>query len=155
MIFSAEWLGYLLILGLLLYLLRDKQKYWNMALISVSSAVVSRFIFVEAIRFFYYSPRPFLVFSNVIQLINHETSSSFPSGHTTFYFALAMGVYLYNRKAGLVYLGLASLISFARIFSGVHWPLDIIGGMILGIGTALAVFSVLEVYLKQRTIEII
>src|SRR3990167_8760064 len=68
----------------------------------------------------------FLVLENVNQLINHETTGSMPSGHASFYFALATGVCLYNKKAGYIYLILAGLMGFARIFSGVHWPLDII-----------------------------
>ena len=101
------------------------------------SAIVARFVFVEAIRFFYYNPRPFLVLENVNQLINHETTGSMPSGHASFYFALATGVCLYNKKAGYIYLILAGLMGFARIFSGVHWPLDIIVEAVLGIGTAI------------------
>lgn len=152
MIFCAEWLGYLFLLGLLAYVLMDRKKYWRMTLVSLSSAIIARFVFVEAIRFFYYNSRPFLVFGDVIQLVNHETTSSFPSGHAAFYFALAMGIYLYNKKMGLVYLGSAVLIGFSRIFSGVHWPLDVIGGMVLGIGIASGVSSILEFYLKRRSI---
>src|SRR3990167_387848 len=107
-----------------------------MLIVAFASAIVSRFIFVEAIRFFYYNPRPFMVLENINQLINHETTGSFPSGHASFYFALASGVYMYNKKAGHIYFILAGLMGFARIFSGIHWPLDIVAGAVLGIGTA-------------------
>src|SRR3990167_11076185 len=112
-----------------------------MLIVAFASAIVSRFIFVEAIRFFYYNPRPFMVLENINQLINHETTGSFPSGHASFYFALATGVYLYNKKAGYIYFILAGLIGFARIFSGVHWPLDIVGGAVLGMGTTYLIRS--------------
>ena len=151
MIFSAEWLGYFLILLLLAPLLLTffirnnrisswvrfallKWSYYKeMLVVSMISAIVARFVFVEAIRFFYYNPRPFLVLENVNQLINHETTGSMPSGHASFYFALATGVCLYNKKAGYIYLILAGLMGFARIFSGVHWPLDILGGAGVGV----------------------
>jgi len=163
MIFSAEWLGYFLILLLLAPLLLTffirnnrisswvrfallKWSYYKeMLVVSMISAIVARFVFVEAIRFFYYNPRPFLVLENVNQLINHETTGSMPSGHASFYFALATGVCLYNKKAGYIYLILAGLMGFARIFSGVHWPLDIIVGAVLGIGTA-----ILVKFIKQK-----
>ncbi|MDP3792229.1 MAG: phosphatase PAP2 family protein [bacterium] len=135
MIFFADWLGYLLILGIILCYLKDRQKYGNMVWVSLLSAIISRFVFVTIIRFFYYSPRPFLVLQNIHQLMNHEMESSFPSGHATFYFALATGVYLYNKKAGYAYFALAGLVSFARVFVGVHWPLDIMAGAVLGIAT--------------------
>ena len=139
MVFSAEWLGYLLIAGVVLCFLKNRQKYKDMVLVSLASAVIARFGLITLIRFFYYHPRPFLVLQNVRQLMNHEIESSFPSGHAAFYFALAAGVYLYNKKAGYAYLALAGLMGFARIFVSVHWPLDIRAGAGLGIITALIV----------------
>ena len=139
MIFSADWLGYILIGMLLVYLLKNRTQYGAMVLVSLVSAIISRFIFVEIIRFFYNNPRPFLVLQNVNQLIEHEVTPSFPSGHASFYFALAAGVYLYNKKAGYLYFASAVLMGFARIFAGVHWPIDIAVGAILGIMTAIAV----------------
>lgn len=144
MIFSAEWLGYFLIASVILCFFKNREKYRNMLLVSLGSAIVARFIFVEIIRYFYYNPRPFLVLENINVLLNHEISSSFPSGHATFYFALAMGVYLYNKKAGYIYFGLAGLIGFARIFVSVHWPLDIVVGAVLGVLVATIVNMIKE-----------
>jgi|SRR3989338_1141934 len=155
MIFYAEWLGYFLIGGLIICLIKDRKKYSDMLIVSLGSAIIARFIFVEIIRFLYYNPRPFLVLSDVTQLINHETVSSFPSGHASFYFALATGVYLYNKKsdlsarAGYVYFALAGLIGFSRIFAGAHWPADIVAGAILGIFT-----TILVSYLKHRVTRV-
>lgn|SRR3989338_4803929 len=140
-VFSAEWLGYLLVAGIIIVYLRNRNKYRNMVLVAVSSALVARLIFVSVIRFFYAHPRPFMVFENIKQLINHDIISSFPSGHASFYFALAAGVYLYNKKLGAVYLALAGLIGFARIVAGVHWPYDILSGAALGFATAVLIKS--------------
>lgn len=169
MIFSANWLGYFLILLLLtplfatLFIKNNRLSslarslllrwsyYKEMLLVALSAAVVSRFIFVSLIRYFYYNPRPFLVLPYASQLIDHETTSSLPSGHAAFYFALAMGVYLYNKKAGYAYLASAGLIGFARIFVGVHWPLDIIFGAVLGIITAL-LLKILKQKMPRRAL---
>lgn len=139
MVFSAEWLGYLLVFGIIVLFVVNRKKYLNLAVVSIGSAIIGRGIFVAIIRFFYHHPRPFMVFENVKQLINHDITSSFPSGHATFYFALAVGVYLYDKKIGAVYLALAGLIGFARIVAGVHWPYDILGGIALGVATALLI----------------
>ncbi len=104
-----------------------------MLVVAFGSAIISRFIFVNIIRYFYYHPRPFLVLSDTVQLTDHEMVSSFPSGHASFYFALATGVYLYNKKAGYIYFVLAGFMGLARVFVGVHWPLDIMAGALLGI----------------------
>ena len=132
MIFYAEWLGYFLIGGLIICLIKDRKKYSDMLIVSLGSAIIARFIFVEIIRFLYYNPRPFLVLSDVTQLINHETVSSFPSGHASFYFALATGVYLYNKKIGIIFYIASSCIVLARVFVGVHWPSDILAGAAIG-----------------------
>lgn len=144
MIFAADKMGYLLILSvLILFWKRDYFK--KLIFVSLGSAIIARFIFISILRYLIYSPRPFMVLENVNILANHQLESSFPSGHASFYFALATGVYLYNKKTGLIYLILAGLLGFARIFVSVHWPLDILAGAVLGIVTAMLVK-----YLKQK-----
>jgi len=127
-------------------------------------------MFVSMFRYLIYSPRPFLVLERVNVLMNHQFESSFPSGHASFYFALAMGVYLSNKnpapsfstdrqydrgwswcgaRAGWIYFILAGLMGFARIFVSVHWPLDILAGAVLGVTTAVTV-SYLFNWLKQK-----
>lgn len=144
MVFAADKMGYLLILSVLVIFWKNNY-FKRIIFVSFGSAIIARFIFVGLMRYFLYSPRPFLALDNVNRLMNHEFESSFPSGHATFYFAMATGVYFYNKKAGLVYLMLAGLMGIARIFVGVHWPLDILAGAGLGIVTA-----VLVNYLKQK-----
>lgn len=81
------------------------------------------------------SPRPFVEFSQVHTLFP-ETGYGFPSGHATFYMALAFAMYFSHKKTGYVMMILAFLIGIARIFAGVHFPLDILGGWALGAVTA-------------------
>lgn len=135
MVFSADKMGYFLIASIFI-LFWKKDYFKKLIFVSLGSAIFARFVFVGLMRYFLYSPRPFLILENVNRLMNHATESSFPSGHTTFYFAIATGVYFYNKKAGLIYFLLAGLLGIARIFVSVHWPLDIIAGIGLGVITA-------------------
>jgi len=117
MIFSAEWLGYLLVLGIIILFVANRRKYLNLAVVSIGSAIIGRGIFVTTIRFFYEHPRPFMVFDNINKLIDHDVTSSFPSGHATFFFALAAGVYLYNKSLVsyiLFWPDLSVLLEFLR-----------------------------------------
>ncbi len=136
MVFAAEKMDYLLILFVLIIFWK-KDHFKRAILVSLGSAFVAKYAFVTVFRYLIYSPRPFLVLERVNILMNHAFESSFPSGHTTFYFALATGVYFYNKKAGIILLVLAGLMGLARIFVSVHWPLDIVAGAILGVATAL------------------
>ncbi len=84
-------------------------------------------------------PRPFVVLSNVTQLINISSFDSFPSGHATIFAALATGIFIYNRKLGIIFAVAALLIGLARIIAGIHYPLDILTGF--GIGFVMAILS--------------
>ena len=58
---------------------------------------------------------------------------SFPSTHTASAFALAATIITHNKKLGILYLIMAALVGIARIFAHVHYPVDIIGGAIIGL----------------------
>lgn len=77
-------------------------------------------------------PRPFTV-DDVAILIREPMGYSFPSGHTGSSFAAASVIYYYNKKRGALALILAGLIAFSRMYLFVHYPSDIIAGIILGL----------------------
>lgn len=79
------------------------------------------------------SPRPFLVFSEITPLFYRGGLDAFPSSHTAFMFALATASFLFGRSVGLLLLISALLVGLSRIIAGVHWPVDIVGGFILGL----------------------
>jgi undecaprenyl-diphosphatase len=59
--------------------------------------------------------------------------SSFPSGHTSSAFAAAVSIFLTKKKMGTIAIILASLIAFSRMYFFVHFPTDILGGIVVGI----------------------
>ncbi len=149
MIFAADKMGYLLILFVLIIFWK-KDHFKRAVLVSLGSAIVARLVFVAIFRYLVYSPRPFMILERVNILMNHQLESSFPSGHASFYFALATGAYFYNKKAGRILLVLAGLMGLARIFVSIHWPLDILAGAVLGWATALMINKVSGRFLKKK-----
>jgi len=134
-VFFAKYFGYLLIFFLLLFLIKNFKKYWPMVVKSFGAAILARLVIVNIIRFFYYRPRPFIA-NQVNLLLSDEPTGSFPSGHAAFYFAISTIVFLFNKKAGTFFLIASFLISIARVFSGIHWPSDILTGALIGIFSA-------------------
>jgi undecaprenyl-diphosphatase len=88
-------------------------------------------ILAYVLKFFFHTLRPFDAFSAVHPLIS-ESGFGFPSGHATFFMALAFSIFFLHKKAGYIFMFFALLIGLARIIAGVHFPVDILGGFILG-----------------------
>lgn len=75
--------------------------------------------------------RPFIALTDVRSLFM-ETGYAFPSGHSATISALAFAVFFKHKKLGYICMVAALLIGLARIASGVHFPIDIIGGYSIG-----------------------
>jgi len=134
-VFCAEYLPYILVLGFILLLVfskKDKISKLKFLVFSAVSVFTARIVITEIIRYFYYIPRPF-VNSNIVPLISHEATGSFPSGHAAFFFALAMSVYFHHKRWSILFFAGALLIGLARVIAGIHWPLDILAGAVIGV----------------------
>ncbi|MDD5144511.1 MAG: undecaprenyl-diphosphatase [Candidatus Pacebacteria bacterium] len=158
-IFFAEYLGYFLILAVVVFFLFKLIKfrslkilfsdYWKFAAKISASVFLSRVIITEGIRLFWERPRPF-VENQVNLILEHPATGSFPSGHSTFFFALAAAIYFYNKKAGTILFIASFLIAISRVFAGVHWPSDILGGAVIGIFSAWLVNKIFNVILNKN-----
>ena len=111
----------------------ENQRAVIAAMISVGFANV----LVIICNHFYYGLRPFeeLTSDSVNLLFYRPTDSSFPSNFAAVTFAIATPILIKNFKYGLLLLVLAILSSCGRIYIGVHYPLDVIAGAIVGIIT--------------------
>lgn len=89
------------------------------------------------IRGFVERPRPFNDHQGLDVLVEGKTDFSFVSDHATMAMAIGVGLFVAHRKWGLAAIGLALAEGFARVYMGVHYPTDVIGGFALGTAVAL------------------
>jgi undecaprenyl-diphosphatase len=82
-------------------------------------------------------PRPAVDHQNLDVLQHGASGFSFVSDHSALTMAVGVGLFMVNRRAGLTGIALAMLEGFTRVFVGVHYPTDVIGGFALGTATAL------------------
>lgn len=89
--------------------------------------------------------RPYDVEHALILLVNKPRDFSFPSGHTSASFACAL-VYLksFPRRYGIPAVILASLIAFSRLYVAVHYPTDVLAGILVGIVSSMLALCIMK-----------
>lgn len=88
-------------------------------------------VLAKILKILFHTLRPFEIFPQV-QALFSETGYAFPSGHTMVASAIAFTLFFTYKKAGYIFMFFVLMIGVARIIAGVHFPLDILGGFILG-----------------------
>ncbi len=148
MIFAAEYLIY--IFGIyLVYLWFVRSKYRQEILFAGYASLLSLGInFI--IHLLYFHPRPFMIPSGIL-LIAHAPETSFPSDHSTLMFAISLMFLAFRnlRNKGAILFVLSLIGGLARVYAGLHFPMDIAGSLFV------ALFSIgLLLILKQHLIPI-
>ncbi|MGX4585290.1 undecaprenyl-diphosphatase [Paenibacillus chitinolyticus] len=136
--FLAQDAEYLFYLGILFYWLTRSRRNRKMSILALVSACVGLGV-SGIIGQVFYRDRPFVT-HEVFQLIGHAPNASFPSDHATGAFVIAASIWLYRKKEGAVWLLLALGVAFSRVWTGVHYPGDVLAGALLGTVSATAVY---------------
>jgi undecaprenyl-diphosphatase len=115
---------------------RRRWAHWLAEVLTIGMAVVVSWYITYVLKILFHMPRPFVTFMEVQPLVTESPFTSFPSGHATVFFALATAVYLYHKRLGCVFFVCAVFIALSRVISGVHYPIDILAGTVIGISIA-------------------
>jgi undecaprenyl-diphosphatase len=93
--------------------------------------------------------RPCNVLENVRLLVNGTKSLSFPSSHATNIFTGTLILSSIYRRLKIPLIIIATLVAYSRIYVGVHYPLDVLIGSLLGILSALITISIYRVFSRR------
>ncbi|MDQ2909561.1 MAG: phosphatase PAP2 family protein [Actinomycetota bacterium] len=85
--------------------------------------------------------RPPLVYAEPKPLVDVPHTGAFPSGHASTAFACATVLAWASPRLRVPALGLAAAIAWSRVYVGVHWPLDVLGGAVLGVLVSIALLK--------------
>jgi undecaprenyl-diphosphatase len=151
MLFATHYIPYVMIGLVLIYMLwwYPKEGLFERIhrlaqSIEFACALATTFILVQFIKVVIAYPRPFAVLPQTVLLIPDQAGYSFPSMHTALTVAAAMSIFVHHRRLGLLLLLLALLVGISRIYVGVHYPIDVVVGGLIGWGISVllhALFS--------------
>jgi len=148
-IFSSVYLGWaIIVLVVMIFMFRSQREATAVTeLIFVMSTASVAWFIAHLIKWLWPVARPFAALPEINPLFMPGGAGAFPSGHAVFFFALALSVFIVDRRLGQWLIFAATVIGAARVAAGVHWPLDILGGL------ALAIFAVAGAAFIMRLIH--
>lgn len=111
---------------------RERMRY-QIGMFTALTAMALSSLVVFICNALFFRPRPFDGLDDVSLLFYMPTDSSFPSNSAAVAFAIAAGVWCINRRLGAVLFVAAAVYGFSRIYVGVHYPADILGGAVIAV----------------------
>ena len=121
----------------------------NIFLLVATTALTMSFV-NTLLKYAVQRDRPPTIILDPKPLMEIPTTSSFPSGHTSTSFACAYVISRLAPRLTVYVFVLAALIGFSRIYVGVHFPLDVLAGAVLGVLVAKALLTLLEALRRSQ-----
>ena len=135
-IFCADWLIFVMpVVIILAYWISERREELTTLFLKIALSILIVYIFKYFVGLAFPRLRPFAELPWIKQLtslfVNPERPAFF-SNHTSIAFIMALAVILSWPKLGFILFFLAILVGLGRIFAGVHWPIDVLGGAVFG-----------------------
>ncbi|MCL5017285.1 MAG: phosphatase PAP2 family protein [Patescibacteria group bacterium] len=141
-IFSAKYLYLIgLIIAIIWFWKLPKEKK-RMAILFGAIALPTIYIISKISSLLYFDPRPF-VSGHFTPLIPHAPDNGFPSDHALLVSAIASIIFPFNKKISIFVWLIAILVGTARVFAGIHHPIDIVGSILISAATSSIIYPIL------------
>ena len=140
LVFIARWLIYLVFTLVILYIWR---KFGYKLALRITLITFITWLIGQILKYVFNIPRPLTSVASPLIVLD----PSFPSTHTALLVALGTLVFTRNKILGSLILALALVVGAARVILGVHFPVDILGGFVLGVVISLIFAKVLKIQL--------
>jgi undecaprenyl-diphosphatase len=138
-IFGARYLMFLILAFIFAYSLALGN--FGIFILALSSAVFATFGINGLIQYFYREKRP-AVFKSAKVIIPVPKNPSFPSNHSAFSFAMAFSTIFFDAGVFWALFFCAFVVGICRVFCGVHWARDIVGGAFSGFISVLLIYYI-------------
>jgi undecaprenyl-diphosphatase len=125
--------------GLWLLARPGPDRKWKLASASALAAAGLGLLVNRLIAGVWHRPRPYETHHDVQTWAARSHDPSFPSDHASAAFGIAFAVLMFDRLAGALFVAAAALIGLGRVLVGVHYPGDVLAGMLVGLGCAVLV----------------
>jgi membrane-associated phospholipid phosphatase len=128
---------------------------WKLASVSALVAAAVALLANQVVAHLWDRPRPFTTHPALTHLLSAKSSDpSFPSDHAAAAFAIAFAVFAFSRRGGALFLAAATLISLSRIALGMHYPSDVVAGMLVGLGSTMLVTRAGKVWVMRLVVVV-
>ncbi|WP_341350112.1 phosphatase PAP2 family protein [Clostridium drakei] len=135
-------------------LLMSNEEYRNIGFMTSGTLILSTIIGEGIVKHLVRRIRPCNHLNENKLLISEPKSYSFPSGHTLSSFAVAGVLSVYFAEYSFIFIGIAFLIALSRVYLYVHYPTDVIAGIVLGLLCSKLVFMILQQGCFQKIIVV-
>lgn len=137
--FFGEQAILIILLGWILYT-GDKKKGY-----AIAGPILFSALLMSVLKAIVRAPRPFQVLEEIDgKRLSTATGYSFPSGHTTISSSMysAIAVAYKKKKISIVCAILIVLVALSRMYLGVHWPIDVFGGLVIGVTLSIILYPI-------------
>ena len=115
------------------------ERKWKLACGSALAAAALALLANQTVAHFWSRARPYAAHQDATVFSARSHDPSFPSDHASAAFAIAVAVFLFDRLVGGIFILAASSIAAGRVVTGVHYPADVVAGVLVGTAAALVV----------------